>query len=70
MTDGVRPTAYTVARVAELFSCSQRTVYDWITSGRLKAYRLGGDGAYRVPWPEVERARAEWMVRPETGAAL
>jgi excisionase family DNA binding protein len=61
---------YTVAQVAEQFSCGQQTVLNWISKGRIKAYRLGGDGAYRIPWAEVERAKAEWMYKPEISAAV
>ena len=71
MTDKVRMWKdCTVAQVAEQFSCGQQTVLNWITKGRIKAYRLGADGAYRIPWAEIERAKAEWMYKPETGAAL
>jgi len=61
---------YTVTQVAELFGCGTQAIYNWITSGRLKAYRLGGSGPYRVPAVEVERARAEWIYKPEVGSAL
>ena len=60
----------TVAQVAEQFSCGQQTVLNWISKGRIKARRLGGDGAYRIPWAEVERAKVEWMYRPEISEAL
>lgn len=71
MTEKVRTRKdCTVAQVAEQFSCGQQTVLNWITKGSIKAYRLGGDGAYRIPWAEVERAKVEWMCRPEIGTAL
>ena len=61
---------WTIAQVAERFSCKPQTVINWVVSGRLKAYRLGGDGAYRVPCAEVERAKSEWMYRPRTDSSL
>jgi len=61
---------WTVAQVAELFVCNAQTVLNWIASGKLKAYRLGGSGPYRVLAVEVERARAEWVYKPEVGSAL
>lgn len=54
-----------VSQVAKLFNTSGETVRRWIESGRLRAYRLGGDGAYRVLWSEVERVQSEWVVRPQ-----
>lgn len=59
-----------VTEVAEMFHCSNQTVLNWIASGKIKAYRLGGDGVYRIPWAEVERAKAEWMCRSQTQSAL
>ena len=59
-----------VSQVAEIFGCDAQTVRNWIASGRIKAYQLGGDGAYRIPWAEVERAKAEWMYKPEISEAL
>ena len=41
-----------------------------IKAGRIKAYRLGETGSYRIPGPEVERVRAEWAYKPDTSAAL
>ena len=63
-------TDLTVKQAAELFGCSGQTVQAWIKAGRIKAYRLGETGSYRVPWAEVERVRAEWMYKPDVGAAL
>lgn len=65
----------TVTQVAELFGCDAQTVRNWILSGRIRAYRLGGKtpggkAQYRIPWAEVERAKAEWVCRPETSEAL
>lgn len=59
----------TVAQVAEIFGCASQTVRNWIASGKMKAYQLGGSSrrsVYRIPWAEVERAKSEWMVKPDT----
>ncbi len=63
-------TDYSVADVAKAFNCSKNTVVSWIDSGKMKAYRLGGDGNYRVPWAEVDRCRSEWSFSPDTSDAL
>jgi excisionase family DNA binding protein len=63
-------TDLTIKQAAALFGCSPQTVQAWIKAGRIKAYRMGGIGSYRVPWAEVERVRAEWMYKPDTSAAL
>lgn len=63
-------TDLTVKQAAEIFGCSTQTVQAWIKAGRIKAYRMGGNGSYRVPWAEVERVRAEWDYKPDTSAAL
>ena len=69
MTETKR-TDYTIPQVAKVFNCSPNTVAAWISEGKLKAYRLGGDGHYRVPWAEVDRARAAWTFSPDTSEAL
>lgn len=59
----------TVTQVAEIFGCDAQTVRNWIASGKMKAYQLGGSSrkaVYRIPWAEVERAKAEWMYKPNT----
>lgn len=70
MTAPVKRTDPSITQVAEYFSCGSETIYKLIRSGRLKAYRLGGDGAYRIPWAEVERAKSEWMYKPDLDKAL
>ena len=55
---------YTAPQVAEAFKCSTNTVVNWIKSGRLKAYRLGGTGHWRIPWAEVDRLRDDWTYSP------
>ena len=59
-----------VSQVAEVFGCDAQTVRSWIAAGKMKAYQLGGGGAYRIPWSEVERAKAEWMYKPKISEAL
>ena len=56
---------HTVPEVAQVFQCSPATVTNWIKSGRLRAYRLGGTGHWRIPWAEVDRLRADWTYSPE-----
>ena len=63
-------TDLTIKQAAELFGCSSQTVQAWIKAGRIKAYRLGETGSYRIPGAEVERVRAEWAYKPDTSAAL
>lgn len=58
-----------VSQVAEIFGCNPQTVRNWIASGRIKAYRLGGQTPgkkteFRIPWAEIERVRPEWMYKP------
>ena len=69
MNGSIRKDA-SVTELAEHFDCTAPTVLSWIRSGRLKAYLAGGTGAYRVPWAEVERAKQEWMYKPDTETAL
>ena len=64
-------TDLTIKQAAELFNCDAQTVYAMIKDGRLKAYRLGGTGPFRLRLAEVERVRAaEWAYKPDTSAAL
>lgn len=51
--DDLRP-----RQVADLCHVTRDTVYDWITSGRLRAYRLGGS------W-RVTRADLDAFAQPE-----
>jgi excisionase family DNA binding protein len=59
---------YTVPEVAKLLSCSSGTVKSWIKSGKITAYRLGGETGrdYRIPWAEVERIKRDWIYSPYT----
>ena len=52
---------YTIEEAAGIFACGQKTVSNWIRAGKIKAYRLGGNGHWRIPYTEVDRLRAEWM---------
>ena len=63
-------TDLTIKQAAKIFGCSPQTVQAWIKAGRIKAYRMGGTGSYRVPWAEVDRVRAEWLYKPDVSAAL
>lgn len=69
MTDKQR-TDYTIPDAAKVFNCTPNTVAGWITAGKLKAYRLGGTGHFRIPWAELDRVKAEWMASPDTSEAL
>ena len=62
-SDGQQRRDASVAEVARMCACSMESVRGWIGSGKVRAYRLGGDGAYRIPWQEIERIRREWMER-------
>ncbi len=63
-------TDLTIKQAAVIFGCSTQTVQAWIKAGRIKAYRLGETGSYRIPGAEVERVRDEWMYKADTSAAL
>ena len=60
----------TIKQAAKIFGCSSQTVQAWIKAGRIKAYRLGETGSYRIPGAEVERVRAAWAYKPDTSTAL
>ena len=63
-------TDYTVKQAAALLGCSGQTVMARIKDGHIKAWRLGGIGKYHIPADEVEKARLEWMYKPDTSQAL
>lgn len=54
-----------VKEAAAQFGCSPQTVQAWINAGKLKAYKLGGHGAWRIPQAEIDRVRNEWIQKPE-----
>ena len=43
---GIR--VYTLKEVAETLKVSRQSVYNWVTSGRLRAYKLAGYREFRV----------------------
>lgn len=45
---------YTINEVAERYWVSVRTVYRWIEDGKLRAFKLGGTGNYRVRREDLE----------------
>jgi excisionase family DNA binding protein len=61
---------WTISQVAQRFSCAQQTVLNWINAGKIRAYRLGGNGSWRIPASEIERVRAEWVHRPDVRGAI
>jgi excisionase family DNA binding protein len=63
-------TDYTIKQAAALLGCSPQTVMARIKAGHIKSWRLGGIGTYRIPADEVEKARTEWMYKPDTSQAL
>ena len=63
-------TDYSVPEAAQLMHCSPQTVTRMIVSGRLKAYRVGGDGHYRIPWAELDRVRSAWIVPADVSTAI
>jgi excisionase family DNA binding protein len=56
----------TPADVAERCQISTKTVLRAIRSGRLRAYRLGARGAYRIRSADVE----EWLKESEVQAVV
>jgi excisionase family DNA binding protein len=46
---------FTVKQVADHLDVSERTVLNWLRSGRLKGYRLGGTKAgWRIEEPDLQ----------------
>ena len=66
MTDRGLETLLTPADVAEHFQISTKTVLRAIRSGRLRAYRLGARGAYRMRAADVEA----WLDASEVQAVV
>lgn len=50
----LREKKYTVGDIVKILEVSHQAVYDWIRGGKLRAYRLGGNGgknrANRLHW--------------------
>ena len=59
-------TLLTVAEVAERLRCSLSGAYNHITTGRLKAYRVGSKKGYRVD----EESLQAFLRARETGPEL
>jgi excisionase family DNA binding protein len=60
MTTMAETHRYTVPEVADQFRVSERTVLNWLRSGRLKGYRLGGPKAgWRIDAPDLETFAAQ-----------
>jgi putative molybdopterin biosynthesis protein len=55
---------YTPQEVADLWKVSRRTVYAWIKTGRIKAYKLGD--TVRIPEPELTQILKP--IEPQTPA--
>lgn len=68
--ESVRKGEVSIKQLAEHFQCHTNLIHKMIHSGRLKAYRLNAGGPWRIPWAEVERAKQEWMYKPDTENAL
>lgn len=49
------PKIYTLHEVEEILSVTQRTLYNWIDSGKLKAFKVGRT------WRVTEEALQEFM---------
>ncbi len=49
------PKIYTLHEVEEILSVTQRTLYNWIDSGKLKAFKVGRT------WRVTEEALHEFM---------
>lgn len=47
------PTLYTPQEVADFWKVTRRTVYEWIKTGRVTAYRMGD--TVRIPESELTR---------------
>lgn len=58
-------TDFSIKQAATVFSCSTQTVQAWITAGKIRAYKLGGNGAWRIPAQEIDRVRGDWTQRQE-----
>lgn len=46
---------YRVKEVSSILNYKERTIRQWITDGKLKAVKIGGE--WRVPKEEVERKK-------------
>ena len=46
---------FTIQEVADMFHVTRKTVYNWITAGRIRVIRVGG--VLRVERSEVDRIK-------------
>ncbi len=49
------PVLLTVPELAARLKVRQETVREWLRSGQLSGYNLGGQAGWRIPVTEVER---------------
>lgn len=61
---------WTIKELAAHFNCHTNLIHKWIHSGKIKGYRLGDNGPWRVSWSEVERVKHEWRLKPDLDKAL
>lgn len=52
------PKFLTLNEVAERYRVTYPTVYDWVATGRLPAFQIGGRGKWRVSVEELRRVEA------------
>lgn len=57
-----------LAEACEVFGKSERTLYRWIKSGKLKAYKPGRD--YEIPESAIQEMRERSEVYPKVQASL
>jgi len=49
------PVFYTPEEVGKMLKMTRRQVYVWLTTGKLKGYRTGVGGAWRITEDEIAR---------------
>ena len=49
------PVFYTPTEVSTMLKITRRQVYVWLTGGKLKGYRTGVDGSWRITEDEIAR---------------
>lgn len=57
-----RRQAVRIGEAAEVLGVSRRTVWRWVTSGRVRYLRPNDVGPYRIPAAEIDRLLAEKRV--------
>ena len=53
-----KPSYFTMKEMMERFDVSQSTIYNWMNSGRIKAYKMGEGRQARVYFNQAEVAEA------------